>query len=42
MVTRDDDSQNNYTVIVGRCNEQTLIEESKYEDKHKNISIGPG
>ena len=34
-VTRDDDSQNIYTVPVGRCNQQTSVEESKYEEKRQ-------
>ena len=38
-VTRDDDSQNIYTVPVGRCNQQTSVEDSKYEEKHKNALI---
>ena len=42
MVTRDDDSQNIYIVPIGRCNEQTSYDESKYEEKHKNTLIGPG
>ena len=41
MVTCDDDSQNMYTVLVGRCNEQTSVEQSKYEEKIKNALIGP-
>ena len=41
-VTRDDDSQNIYTVPVGRCNQQTSVEESKYEEKRKNALIVPG
>ena len=40
-VTRDDDSQNTYTVPVGRCNQQTSFEDSKYEDKRKNALIVP-
>ena len=35
-VTRDDDSQNIYTVLVGRLNQQTSVEEYKYEEKHEN------
>ena len=42
MVTRDDDSQNIYTLPVGRCNQQTSVEYSKYEDKRKNSFIVPG
>ena len=41
-VTRDDDSQNIYTVPVGRCNQQTPVEDSKYEAKRKNALIVPG
>ena len=40
-VTRDDDSQNIYTVTVGQCNEHTSVEESKFEEKCKNALIGP-
>ena len=42
MVTRDDDSQNTYTVPVGLGNEKTSFEDSKYEEKRKNALIGPG
>ena len=41
-VTRDDYSENIYTVPVGRCNQQTSVEESKYEEKRKNALIVPG
>ena len=41
-ITRDDDSQNIYTVPVGRCNQQTSVEDSKYEEKLKNSLIVPG
>ena len=41
MVTRDDYSQNIYTVPVGQCNQQTSVEESKYEEKRKNTFIVP-
>ena len=41
-VTRDDDNQNIYTVPVGRCNQQTIFEESKYEEKLKSPLIVPG
>ena len=34
-VTCDDDSQNMYTATIGRFNEPTSIEESKYEEKPK-------
>ena len=42
MVTRDDDSRNIYTVPVGRCFEQTSVDEFKYEEKLKKSLIGPG
>ena len=42
MVTRDDDSQNIYTVSIGQYNELTSYDESKYEDKCKNVLIVPG
>ena len=38
-VTRDCDSQNIYTVPVGRCNQYTSVEESKYEEKPKSALI---
>ena len=41
-VTRDYDRKNIYIVPVGRCNEQTSDDESKYEEKPKNALIGPG
>ena len=41
-VTRDDDSTNIYTVPVGQCNQQTSIEESKYEEKRNITLIVPG
>ena len=41
-VTCDDDSQNIYTIPVGRCNQHTSVEESKYEEKHKIALIVPG
>ena len=41
-VTRDDDSKNIYTAPVGRCNQQTSVEESKYEEKPKSALIFPG
>ena len=40
-VTRDNDSQNIYTVPVGRCNQQISFEDYKYEDKRKNALIVP-
>ena len=40
-VTRDDDSQNIYTVSFGRCNLQTSVDESKYEKIHHNPLICP-
>ena len=42
MVTRDDDSENMYTVPVGRYNEQTSVEESKYEEERNNALTVPG
>ena len=41
-ITRDDDSQNIYTVPIGRCDLQTSVQESKYEEKHQNALIVPG
>ena len=41
-VTRDDDSQNIYTLPVGRCNQQTYVDESKHEEKPKSALIFPG
>ena len=41
-VTCDDDSQNIYTVTVGRFNQQTSIEESKYKEKRNITLIVPG
>ena len=41
-VTLDDDSQNIYTVPVVRCNQQTSVEESKYEEKGNNTLIFSG
>ena len=41
-VKRDDYSQNIYTVTVVRCNQQTSVEESKYEEKPKITLIVPG
>ena len=40
-VTRDDDSKNVYTLPVGRFNQQTSVEDSKYEEKRKNSLIVP-
>ena len=34
-ITLDDEIQNIYTVPVGRCNQQTSVEESKYEEKRQ-------
>ena len=42
MVTRDDDSQNIYTVPVGQFNQQTSVEDYKYEEKRENVLIVPG
>ena len=41
-VTRDDDSKNNYNVLVGRCNQQTSVEYYKYDEKRKNTLIVTG
>ena len=41
-VTRDDDSLIIYTAPVGWCNQQTSVEESKYEEKPKSVFIVPG
>ena len=40
--TRDNDSPNIYTVPVGRCDLQTLVDESKYEEIHQNALIFTG
>ena len=41
-VARDYDSPNNYTVPAGRCNIQTSVNESKYEEIHQNALFSPG
>ena len=41
-VACDDVSKNIYTVPVGRCNEQSSDDDSKYEEKLKNALIFPG
>ena len=41
MVTRDDDSQNIYTIPVGKWNKKTSDDKYKYK-KHQNAWIGPG
>ena len=41
-VTRDDGSQNIYTVHFGQCNQQTSVEDYKYEEKPKSVLIVPG
>ena len=41
-VTRNDDNQKIYTSPFGRYNQQTSVEESKYEEKRKNGLIGSG
>ena len=41
-VTRDDDSKMFYSLPVGQCNEQTPVEESKYEEKRKIALTVPG
>ena len=38
-VTSNYDSKNIYNVPIGRCNQQTSVEESKYEDKRKSALI---
>ena len=38
-VTRNDDSKNIYNVPVRKCNQQTSVEESKYEEKRNNALI---
>ena len=40
-VTREDESQNIYTVPVERCNQQTSVEESRYEEELNNSLIFP-
>ena len=42
MVTRDDNIKNIHIVPVGQFNQQTSVEESKYEEKRKNELISPG
>ena len=41
-ITCDDYSQKIYTVPVGRWNQQTSVEEFKYEEKPKSALIVPG
>ena len=41
-VTRDDDSQNIYSVPVGWYNQQTSVEEYNSEEKRKIALIFPG
>ena len=41
-VTLNYDSQNIYTVPVGRYNGQTSYYDYKYEEKHNNALTGPG
>ena len=41
MLTRDDHSQNIYTLPVGRCNELTSVDDSEYEEKPKSILVVP-
>ena len=38
-VTRDDGNPNIYTISFGRCNLQTLFDESKYEEIHSECII---
>ena len=40
-VTHYDDSQVIYTAVVGRFNQQTSVEDSKYKEKRKNALIDP-
>ena len=40
-VTQYDEIPNIYTVPVGRCNQQTSFEESRYEEKPKSALIVP-
>ena len=42
MVTHYYDSQNMYNVPIGRCNQQTSVEEYKYGDNIKNALFVPG
>ena len=41
-VTCDDENQNISTVTVGKCNQLTSVEDSKYDNKRKNALIVPG
>ena len=41
-VTCYEDSKNIYTVTIGRCNQLTSIDESKYEEKRHHSLICPG
>ena len=41
-VTHDDENQSFYTVPVVQLNQQTSVEESKYEEKRNNALIIPG
>ena len=41
-VTHDEDSPNIYTVPARRCDIQTSVYESKYEEIHQNELICPG
>ena len=41
-VTRDDESSNIYSLPFLRCNLQTSVDESKYEEIHQNALIFPG
>ena len=40
-VTHDDYGQNIYTLPVGKCNQQTSVEDTKYFEKHNNALIVP-
>ena len=41
-VTRDDDSQNIYTGLLGKYNQQTSYDGSEYEEKRNNALFDPG
>ena len=41
-LTRDDNSKNINAIPVGRFNQQTSVEESKYEEKRKSALIVVG
>ena len=39
MVTSDDENSKTYTLTVGRCNQLTTFEESKYENEPLKVLI---